>query len=210
MLLPFLEQEALAKEATEAYRLDPGGNTTLHDSIRMASLPVLLCPTESRSLGGFTATSQWALTTYRGVAGTGLKNEDGVFQPKLTVSFLDITDGTATTLMIGERPPGSNGVYGGWYAGWGIGSACPLAQILPASHNPWVDSDARDCGSPTAVYRPGRLDDLCDVNHFWSQHSGGANFAFADGSVRFLRYSADDILPALATRAGGEAVTVPE
>lgn len=46
--------------------------------------------------------------------------------------------------------------------------------------------------------------------HFWSLHSGGANFAFADGSVRFLRYSAEPIMPALATRAGGEAVSLPE
>ena len=46
--------------------------------------------------------------------------------------------------------------------------------------------------------------------HFWSPHPGGANFAFADGSVRFLRYSADSIMPALATRAGGEVVSVPE
>ena len=38
----------------------------------------------------------------------------------------------------------------------------------------------------------------------------GANFAFADGSVRFLRYSANDILPALATRAGGETVQIPD
>jgi prepilin-type processing-associated H-X9-DG protein len=42
--------------------------------------------------------------------------------------------------------------------------------------------------------------------HFWSPLSGGANFAFADGSVRFLRYAADSIMPALATRAGGETV----
>ena len=44
------------------------------------------------------------------------------------------------------------------------------------------------------------------ADDFWSLHPGGANFAFADGSVKFLRYSAADILPALATRAGGEAV----
>ena len=44
--------------------------------------------------------------------------------------------------------------------------------------------------------------------HFWSPHGGGANFAFADGSVRFLAYSADAILPALATRNGGEVVSV--
>jgi prepilin-type processing-associated H-X9-DG protein len=46
--------------------------------------------------------------------------------------------------------------------------------------------------------------------HFWSPHSGGANFLFADGSVRLLRYGADPILSALATRAGGEVMTVPD
>ena len=33
-------------------------------------------------------------------------------------------------------------------------------------------------------------------------------FAFCDGSVRFLRYDADAVLPALATRAGGETVSL--
>ena len=50
----------------------------------------------------------------------------------------------------------------------------------------------------------------CDAFHFWSLHPGGAHFLFVDGSVHFLSYSAASILPALATRAGGEAVTVPE
>jgi len=34
------------------------------------------------------------------------------------------------------------------------------------------------------------------------------SFAFCDGSVRFFRYDADAILPALATRAGGEVVAL--
>jgi prepilin-type processing-associated H-X9-DG protein len=38
---------------------------------------------------------------------------------------------------------------------------------------------------------------------------GGANFLFADGSVHFLSYAADDVLPALATRSDGEVVTLP-
>jgi len=37
-------------------------------------------------------------------------------------------------------------------------------------------------------------------------HSGGAHFALADGSVRFLPYSANAIMPALATRNGREIV----
>ena len=56
----------------------------------------------------------------------------------------------------------------------------------------------------------GRFTEQCDLFHYWSPHPGGANFGFCDGSVRFLAYSADPILPALATRAGGEAVTVPD
>ena len=59
-------------------------------------------------------------------------------------------------------------------------------------------------------FGPGRIDNGCDSLHFWSLHPGGANFLFVDGSVRFLRYSAAPILPALATRASGEPVAIPE
>jgi len=45
--------------------------------------------------------------------------------------------------------------------------------------------------------------------HFWSPHPGGAHFVFADATVRFLDYSAAPIMPALASRAAGEAVSVP-
>ena len=34
-----------------------------------------------------------------------------------------------------------------------------------------------------------------------------ANFGFCDGSVRFLRYEADAVLPALMTRSGGEVAS---
>jgi prepilin-type processing-associated H-X9-DG protein/prepilin-type N-terminal cleavage/methylation domain-containing protein len=63
---------------------------------------------------------------------------------------------------------------------------------------------------PRIVMLASGFDDPCGMFHFWSPHSGGANFAFCDGSVRFLAYSANPVMPALATRAGGEAVSVPE
>jgi hypothetical protein len=57
--------------------------------------------------------------------------------------------------------------------------------------------------------QPGQITNPCDQAHFWSLHAGGANFLMAEGSVHFLSYQADDILPALATRNGGEVVSLP-
>jgi prepilin-type processing-associated H-X9-DG protein len=127
--------------------------------------------------------------------------------PDLIVRFADVTDGTSNTVMIGEHPPGPQGLYGGWYANWG-NCTCPVAQIRS------VWEGARLVGGPECpplkALAPGRIEDPCSASHYWSLHPGGANFGFADGSVRFLRYEANDILPALATRAGGEAVSPPE
>ncbi len=64
----------------------------------------------------------------------------------------------------------------------------------------WPCQD-NDCGP----YK-GLPSNFCDFYHFWSNHPGGAYFAFADGSVHFLPYTAARIIKALGTRGGGEAV----
>ena len=64
------------------------------------------------------------------------------------------------------------------------------------------------CGGPFS-FRQGHPDFKCSSWHFWSQHPGGAHFVFADGSVKFLSYESAVILPALASRAGGEVVEIP-
>jgi prepilin-type processing-associated H-X9-DG protein len=53
------------------------------------------------------------------------------------------------------------------------------------------------------------MQDPCDMFRFWGLHAGGSNFLFADGAVRFLTYNAAPLLPALATRNGGEASPLP-
>lgn len=124
--------------------------------------------------------------------------------------FTDITDGTSNTLLVGERPPSKDLWYGWWYAGFGAGGNGTADMVLGVRENiPPGDAFIPDCGGLPARFAPGRIDNMCDAFHYWSLHSGGANFLFADGSVRFLAYSADAVLPALATRAGGEVVEVP-
>jgi prepilin-type processing-associated H-X9-DG protein len=62
----------------------------------------------------------------------------------------------------------------------------------------------RGCPRGPYDYQAGTIANQCDAFHFWSPHTGGANFLFADGSVKLLSYSANDLLPALASRAGNE------
>jgi prepilin-type processing-associated H-X9-DG protein len=60
--------------------------------------------------------------------------------------------------------------------------------------------------TPVVGLQPGTVADNCHQSHYWSLHAGGGNFLLGDGSVRFVAYTSDDILPELYTRAGGEPV----
>jgi prepilin-type N-terminal cleavage/methylation domain-containing protein/prepilin-type processing-associated H-X9-DG protein len=133
----------------------------------------------------------------------------------------DVADGTSNTLMVGERPPSADRGFGWWFAGTGdeddstadtllatntyntdqVGATCP--PIITNGHFPPTPSDK------TSFFQPGLLNDNCHKLHFWSLHSGGANFVYADGSVHFLTYSAATVLPQMSTISGGETVTLP-
>jgi prepilin-type processing-associated H-X9-DG protein len=68
------------------------------------------------------------------------------------------------------------------------GAACPLPMYFQPPRTP----------------TPSR----CDGYHMWSYHSGGGNFALADGSVRFFNYNAGPtVLVDMSTRAGGEVIS---
>ena len=204
-ILPHVEQQQLWATVEAAHRADPLAESAAHDAARAAVVPVYLCPSDGRREATDVFGNQRGLCGYVGVAGTGTRVNDGVFHVDFPVRPTDITDGMSNTVMIGEHPPGPNGVYGQWYANWGD-SVCPLAQIVAAAPRAWVPTEAVGCSPGTPSFAPGSTISTCAVGHFWSLHPTGANFAFADGSVRFLRYTAADTLPALATRAGGEVI----
>ncbi len=205
-ILPFVEQGSTWEAAMAAHKADPvARKSSLHAAVEARVVPVFLCPMEGQSLGGV-GFGDWGVTSYLGVAGTDRRRGDGIFHKALLLRPADVTDGTSNTLMVGERPAGPEGVFSSWYAAWGF-CICSHSQILHAGDGRW-QLETGDCHDSTGTFRPGSVGNLCDVNHYWSLHPGGANFAFADGSVRFVSYSSQSLVPLLATRAGGEPVSL--
>jgi prepilin-type N-terminal cleavage/methylation domain-containing protein/prepilin-type processing-associated H-X9-DG protein len=211
-LLPYLEYESLWVDAQKAFQTQPDFLVIPPHTAQLHAIKILGCPADSRLLANAETVGvrRHGLTSYLGIAGTSSFQRNGTFFINSTVSFHDIRDGSSNTIVIGERPPSTDLVFGWWYAGWGQdkdGDADMLLGVRAVNRT----AKRKDCPSGPYHFAEGRFDNPCGMFHFWSPHTGGgANFAFADGSVKFLRYSADEIMPALATRAGGEVVTLSE
>jgi prepilin-type processing-associated H-X9-DG protein/prepilin-type N-terminal cleavage/methylation domain-containing protein len=198
-------------------------------------VPTYVCPSDSeprrdilKAHGG--AMLYMAQTDYLGVSGTSYKTNDGMLGSNRTVRFADVTDGTSNTALVGERNASKSLSFGVWFAGCGQsdrksyappddnrGSAdVVLGTRELNSRQNGIDLVDRCPGGPYHFQAPGQIRDdtgainpECDQFHFWSRHPGGANFLFADGSVHFLAYGADTVIPALGTRAGGEVTDLP-
>jgi prepilin-type N-terminal cleavage/methylation domain-containing protein/prepilin-type processing-associated H-X9-DG protein len=209
--LPYLEQNALYKQSLEAYAANwyPFANPP---HVGLATpLKVLACPSDSRVPGPQTSQRTnvlVAFTSYLGVSGLDYSTKDGVLFQDSVVRFADVLDGTSNTLMLGERPPSADFQFGWWYAGIGQRSTGSADLILGVhEQNLLPITSGSPCGPGAYPFSPGTFTDPCAMFHFWSPHPGGANFAMADGSVRMIRYLANPVMPALASRAGGEVVT---
>jgi prepilin-type N-terminal cleavage/methylation domain-containing protein/prepilin-type processing-associated H-X9-DG protein len=214
-ILPFVEQPTLLQQAQAAYKLDQYPfNNPPHTGLSTV-VSAFICPMDPRIMQAQVSQRTnhlAAFTSYLGVAGLdAATTRNGMLFQDSRTRLLDAIDGTSNTLLLGERPPSHDYQFGWWYAGAGqnfTGSADLVLGTREPNLLPIMTGSP--CGPGRYPFVASRFDDQCGMFHFWSPHSGGANFAFADGSVRFLSYSADSIMPALATRAGGETVAIPE
>ncbi len=232
-MLPYLEQANLHRQWDYGdYRNNLAGG---RNASTARVLPILLCPSDSLfepvwrpPLAGPLAWADgfYALSSYGGNGGTrsfdGFDNpppsHDGVFFGGSRVRLADIMDGAGNTLLLGERfhhDPEYDRLTRvldpDFYplAGFGLWASAmhPMASqadVLLSAAVPINYRVAPGSGEDDWAWEGNRL---CA---FGSGHARGANFAFADGSVRFV---ADGLalrnLQALSTRAGGEAADVP-
>jgi prepilin-type N-terminal cleavage/methylation domain-containing protein/prepilin-type processing-associated H-X9-DG protein len=139
---------------------------------------------------------------------------DGIFFLDSSVRLTHVTDGSSHTLLFGERfhhdpefelrqpdvLPGKSPLaeVGKWGVVAGVGTMAHVTLHTAAKIN---------YQAPAAADSLAMSDRVCA---FGSGHPGGANFAFADGSARFV---AEDLpleqLQALGTRAGEEVAEAP-
>jgi prepilin-type N-terminal cleavage/methylation domain-containing protein/prepilin-type processing-associated H-X9-DG protein len=145
------------------------------------------------------------------------------------IRLTDITDGTSNTLLLGETLPefcefqrynSTSGRDPGWAGGNAVAQGQTIQPInwridrVPANAPPPADW-SNSCNYCDATTNPSGDRNRCLWNWsvtwgFKSNHAGGANFAMADGSVRFLSETIDhQTYQYLGCRNDGQPVSVP-
>ena len=209
-LLPHLEQDPLHR------RIDFTKPTTSPSAadVRTTPLAAYTCPAD-RETGPYmmysmagnmvdeaSTNSYAACYGAMGLLAAEPDKGNGVFSRNSKTRLGEITDGTSSTLAVGERPalfakaPWVGAVTNA------VISTTPNAPVYSSStHTAPVMPMARVWTRPLNDPWSNPLD-------FFSPHSLVANFVYADGSVHAIPFSADlGVVQALATRAGGETVS---
>ncbi len=122
-----------------------------------------------------------------GVTATEQCTAEGIFYHNSRVSMRDITDGTSSTFMLGERTtfyPNLNTRANPFYGTW--------MGLVPNSTE-GAERFLGHCqhGPNYALGRDGAGLSIGDPGDFGSSHTGGAQFVLADGSVRFISENID-------------------
>ncbi|MDR1384222.1 MAG: DUF1559 domain-containing protein [Planctomycetaceae bacterium] len=111
---------------------------------------------------------------------------DGAFYHNSCLGFQAFTDGLSNTFFVGER---SSRIGKSTWVGMPAGDGCFPTLVVGTTHDVFGKQNG---GSSHA---------------FSSEHHGGTNFTFGDGSVHFISETINpDILRAISTRSGGETV----
>ena len=214
LLLPYIEQTAI-------YNQTIPDRATYDALVRPRVIPTYVCPSNTmptpytNSSGVVTA-----LGSYLGITGrqrsdwkappagfsmdTGVMAVTDVTGKPVKINVASVTDGLSNTVAFGERPATTDQQWGWIMRGSPNLDSIGWAQYTSADSQ----SITSGCSFPMYFQAPANPPALCDGYHLWSYHTGGGNFAVADGSVRFFRYAAGPtVVVPMSTRAMGEVIT---
>ncbi len=190
-ILPQMEQSALFSHFDQA----AGAYATENQEAQRRTIPTIICPSspESSRVGDeqSVAVSNYAGCHHSTEAPIDIDN-NGVLFLNSRLRFTQILDGSSQTILLGEMLNGPSSL------GWASGTRSTLRNTGSFLAPPRTTGKRE----PTTLSeQPGSL----AIGGFSSYHTGGANFAFADGSVRFLSQNIEPkLLSQLGNRADGE------
>jgi len=216
-LLPFLEQQSLYKNSYTWLQANPGNTDNNNYQACGYFSTIFYCPSNIRPKTLVYSGVTYEITSYMGCTGTtsgynwSAPSADGILYVNSAVKFTDIIDGTSNTIAVGERPS-----VGDTYFGWGFapyGTGAGDGDTVIGSNDSQLAAMVGDLTTNVGLRperaSPGAVNEW-DVAHFWSFHTGGANFLYGDGSVHFLPFSTTPVVfAAMCTRNGGEVVSAP-
>jgi prepilin-type N-terminal cleavage/methylation domain-containing protein/prepilin-type processing-associated H-X9-DG protein len=146
--------------------------------------------------------------------------DNGMFEyvigpPRKPHNIADVSDGTSNTFVLGEIILNSNTYQQCWDKPAGVFRGCwssdggftITTSTIPLNYPTTTLSQTPQQCVPDPKTNPYNL---AVSAGFRSRHTGGVNFAFMDGSIRFVSQTIDQVtLIRLSVRNDGEPVTLP-
>ena len=140
--------------------------------------------------------------------GAGRLRGFGDYSTMQIATIASVRDGTSNTIFVGEVLPEADANNAFWTStGCASGTTVPLGW----DSNSFPASDPACNGAWQSATAPLGCRYAASAKGFVSRHPGGANFLFADGSVRFLKENINHVTyNALGSRNGGEVVSADQ
>ncbi|MFO1021684.1 MAG: DUF1559 domain-containing protein [Planctomycetales bacterium] len=206
LILPQVDQSAIYNKVN--YRtsaLDASNSTAAAQVIPTYRCPSYAGPDFSDSPLYLALSPRYAIRNYVSLGSTTVgkiwKSPDGVIFPNGSTKTSDVGDGLSQTIELAETRETSAAV---WIDG---GTAAVTAHPYDDANSPSYSLPGKSLNQTPYYIATGGI----GIDCLWgpsSQHHGGANHLFGDGSVKFIANSIDDkVYDALVTRAGLEAIS---